>query len=409
MMRNTPRSKPQDERSNSWGFNPRESLRSSRGLLSAIISCMLVGLAGCTTNPTPAPIFIGHVSDKSRVDKAGDQAELGMRLALSEFKKQDPEAEALNGRMVQIRHTDAHGDLDAFEAEAVRLDTINRCLALLGGYSAKEVAALDHVKISVLTFHGQPVSGASNQVFYLGMSPVRQGEVLAKVVAENAKKQRLVILLDERRPESAALADAFQKAFAEARKDEKGEPGAVLTLRFGKDASWAELIDRTRSHEPQGVVFAGGVQDFNAYHKVFRREYFLSEPQLVYAGNDGDQRLFDLAPGTKAVVVLASAFYADPASEKIAAFMKAYQDAYQVEADVNAALAYDGFRILIEAMKKASAQLTPERVREELLTTKDFDGVTGPLTIAADRQAQRPLHVLRWQNGAMTLVKTFAP
>jgi hypothetical protein len=48
-------------------------------------------------------------------------------------------------------------------------------------------------------------------------------------------------------------------------------------------------------------------------------------------------------------------------------------------------------------------------VREELLTTKDFDGVTGPLTIAADRQAQRPLHVLRWQNGAMTLVKTFAP
>jgi branched-chain amino acid transport system substrate-binding protein len=370
---------------------------------------ILCGVVGCNTNPTPAPIVIGHVSDKSRVDKAGDQAELGIRLALYELNKGDALTEAFNGRTVQVRHTDAHGDLDAFEAEAVRLDTINRCLALLGGYSAKEVAALDHVKIPILTFHGQPVSGASNQVFYLGMSPVRQGEVIAKVVAADRIVDRIVILIDERRPESAALAEAFQKAFARSRMDWEGRLGTVLTLRFGKDASWAELIDRTRSHEPKAVVFAGGVQDFNAYHKVFRREYFLSKPQLVYAGNDGDQRLFDLAPGTKAPVVLASAFYADPAAEKIAGFMKAYQDAFQVEADVNAALAYDSSRILVEAMKKTSTQLTPEHVREELLKTKDFDGVTGPLTIAADRQAQRPLHVLRWQNGTLTLVKTFAP
>jgi branched-chain amino acid transport system substrate-binding protein len=366
-------------------------------------------MAGCYTNPAPPPIVIGHVSDKSRVDKAGDQAEFGIRLALTELNKEDALTEAFNGRAFQVRHTDAHGEIDAFESEAVRLDTINRCLALLGGYSAKEVAALDHVKIPILTFHGQPVSGASNQVFYLGMSPVRQGEVLAKVVADNAKTKKLVILLDERRPESAALAEAFQKAFAEARKDEKAEAGATLTLRFGKDPEWADLIVRTRDYEPQAVVFAGTVQDFNAYHKVFRRKYFMSEPQLVYAGNDGDQKLFDLAPGSKATVLLASAFHADPASEKVAGFMKAYQDAYQVEADVNAALAHDGFRILIEAMKKTPTQLTPERVREELLKTKDFDGVTGPLTITAERQVQRPLHVLRWQNGVVTLMKTFAP
>jgi outer membrane PBP1 activator LpoA protein len=60
-------------------------------------------------------------------------------------------------------------------------------------------------------------------------------------------------------------------------------------------------------------------------------------------------------------------------------------------------------------MKKTPTQLTPDRVREELLTTKDFDGVTGPLTITPDRQVQRPLHVLRWHNGAVTLVKTFGP
>jgi branched-chain amino acid transport system substrate-binding protein len=383
-----------------------------RSLINHLLFGLIpLGVVGCYPSPTPPPVVIGHVSDKSRLDKAGDQAELGIRLALHELSKGDALSEAFNGRAVQVRHTDAHGDIDAFESQAVRLDTVNRCLALLGGTSSKEVAALDHVKIPILAFHGQPVSGASNEVFYLGMSPVRQGEVLAKLVAENAKTKDIVLLLDERRPESAALADSFQKTFAEARKDERPEAGAVSVLRFSKDAKWDELIGRTRTRELQAVIFAGTVQDFNAYHKLFRREYVLSEPQLVYAGNDGDQRLFDQASETKAAVVFATAFYADPASDKITGFMKAFQEAYQTEADVNAALAYDSFRILITAMKNAntSSQLTPDHVREELLKTKDFDALTGPITITADRQTQRPLHVVRWQNGAATLVKTFAP
>jgi branched-chain amino acid transport system substrate-binding protein len=376
-----------------------------RLLAPGFILCEIVG---CYTSATPPPIMIGHVSDKSRVDKAGDQAELGIRLALHELSKGDALTEAFNGRAVQVRHTDANGDIDAFESQAVRLDTVNRCLALLGGTSAKEIAALDHVKIPILTFHGQPVSGASNEVFYLGMSPTRQGEVLAKVVAEDAKTKNIVILLDERRAESATLADSFQTTFAAARRDEKPE---MVTLRFGKDAKWDELIGRTRTRELHAVIFAGTAQDFNAYHKAFRREYVLSEPQLVYAGNDGDQRLFDQVPASKAAVIFATAFYADPASEKITGFMKAFQDAYRTEADVNAALAYDGFRILIAAMKNANAssQLTSERLREELLKTKDFEALTGPITITADRQAQRPLHVMRWQNGTATLAKTFAP
>ncbi len=379
-----------------------------RRLIPALSFC---AIAGCYTSPTPPPIVIGHVSDKSRVDKAGDEAELGIRLALHELNKENALTEAFNGRAVQVRHTDAHGDIDAFESQAVRLETVNRCVALMGGTSAKEVAALDHVKIPILTFYGQPVSGASNDVFYLGMSPLRQGEVLAKVVAQDAKAKHVVILLDERRLDSSALAEAFQKTFAQTRQGDKAEGDAVLTLRFGKDAKWDDLIGRTCAREFQAVIFAGTVQDFNAYHRVFRREFVLSEPQLIYAGNDGDQRLFDLAPGTKAAVVLASAFYADPASEKITEFMKAYRSSYETEANVNAALAYDGFRILITAVKNAntSSQLTPERVREELLKTKDFDGITGPITITADRQAKRPLHVMRWQNGALKLVKTFTP
>jgi branched-chain amino acid transport system substrate-binding protein len=373
-----------------------------------VVLLMLLGLTGCYTSATPLPIVIGHVSDKSRLDKAGDQAELGIRLALHETNKDGALTDLFGGRKIEVHHTDAHGELDKFESQAVRLDSVNRCLALFGGLSPAETAALNHAKLPLLTFHGQPPAGGNNQVFYLGMSPERQGSVLAKVVAE--KGSRIVLFMDERRAESTPISESFQKALAEARNQAKGEPANLLVLRFGKDAKWSDLVKRIGSQGADAVVFAGNVQDFNAWHKEVRREPLRNKPtQIVYAGADGDHRLFDFEGDEKTSVLLATAFHADPALEKVTAFMKAYQEAFKIEADVHAALAYDGFRILIEAMKRTPTQLTPERVREELLKTKDFAGLTGPLTITSEREVQRPLFVVRWQNGALTALKTFTP
>jgi len=360
---------------------------------------------------------IGHVSDKTRLDKAGDQAERGIRLALHDLNN-DTLAQEFGGRKLEVRHTDTRGQLEAFESQAVRLDSVNRCLALLGGMSTKETVALNNAKVPLLTMHGQPVSGANNYVFYLGMSPARQGAALAKFIAENHDKIRVAILMDERRPEAVAVADAFQKALAEARKSRNAPAGLVTLLRFGEetktpplrideDQKWHELSERVLNHAAHTVVFAGAVQDFNAWHKVLRKDFPDVTLHLVFAGSDGAHRVFDLDAREEAPVLVASAFYADPASARINAFAKAYREAFHVEADVHAALAYDGFRILVEAMKRTPTQLSSEKVRDEILKTKDFDGVTGTLTTTPDRQVQRPTHVLRWQSGKLTLVKTF--
>ena len=368
-----------------------------------ILGAILQGLAGCNTGATPPPIIVGHVTDKTRLDKAGDQAELGIRLALHDLSKDEALTNAFGGRKIEVHHTDALGDPDRFESQAVRLDSVNRCLALFGGLTAAETAALNQAKAPLLTFYGQPVSGAGNQVFYLGMSAAAQGAVLAKVLAADDKALRISILIDEKRPDAVVLAESFQKTFEEARKEAKAPSAALSTLRIGESLTWQDLIERMIHQEPHSVVFAGSVQDFNHWHKILRKDFVDAQPQIVYAGADGDQRRFDL-DGDKTSVLLATAYFANPKSEKVTAFAKVFQEKFQTEPDVHAALAYDGFRILVEAMKRTSSQLTPERVREELLKTKDFDGLTGPLTITPERQVQRPLFVVRWQNG-----KTFAP
>ncbi len=370
------------------------------------LGSVLLTLAGCNNGVTPTAIIVGHVSDKTRLDKAGDEAEGGIRLALHNLTKDGALAEAFAGRKIVVQHTDTRGVLDAFESETVRLTTINRAVALLGGMSAKEVTALDHVKVPILTFHGHAVPGASNQVFYLGMTPTRQGEVLAKTVAENAR--RIVIVQDERREEGTPLTEAFQKTLADARQEAEADPATIATMRFGKEPNWNEILDRMLAAPPQTIVFTGTAQDFNAWLRVARRYLSVDEIQIIFAGNDGDARFFDLGDDAKTPIYYASAFYGGPVSDKFKMFQISFREMPpKIEADVNAALAYDGFRMLVEAMKNAAPQVTPERIRDELAKTEKFDGLTGPLTITAERQVQRPLFVMRWQNGALALVKMF--
>ncbi len=363
---------------------------------------LVLGL-GCTNGAAPPVIVVGHVSDQTRLDKAGEQAELGIRLALHELDKDNALTEMLGGHKIQPRHTDTRGKLDAFEAEAVRLEAINRVVALFGGLSAKEVSALDHVKTPILTFHGNPVSGAGKNVFYLGMMPNRQGEVLAKVIAGDAKLRRVVILVDERLPEAPVVAESFASTFNEARKD-----AAVINLRYTKDAKWGDLIERILNHDAQVVVFAGLADDFNVWHRNLRHAPFTNIPEVIFAGPDGSQRGFDVELGEKQSVLLATALNPDSTVEKGASFRKAFREAFQSDADVHAALAYDSFRILAEALKSIHPQpFTAERLRDELLKTKGFDGVTGPLTITPDRQTQRPLYVARWRQGSLVPDRKF--
>jgi branched-chain amino acid transport system substrate-binding protein len=370
----------------------------------------LTAQAGCAPNTTPTPIYVGHVSDKTRLDKAGDQAELGIRLALHELLKDVAVAEALKPRTIHVRHTDTRGVLDAFESEAVRLDSINRTIAILGGMSGPEVSALDHVKTPILTFHGHPVSGASKHVFYLGMQPQQQGNALAKVLAENAKIQRVAILLDERRPESAVSADAFQRTLTTERAAGKRDAPNVLTLRFGKDVKWPEQTASIAAHSPHAIYFAGGVQDFNDWMKNSRKDGLGQDVPILFAGDDGGQRVFHFPAETKTPILFASAFSTDQATDKMAAFVKAFREAFQTEADVNAALAYDGMRMITAAIQHAQpTQPLPERVQEELLKIKDFPGLAGPLTITSDRQVERPIFVLRSENGVVTTLKKLPP
>jgi branched-chain amino acid transport system substrate-binding protein len=89
-------------------------------------------------------------------------------------------------------------------------------------------------------------------------------------------------------------------------------------------------------------------------------------------------------------------------------FVHAFQSRYHETPDAMAALGYDSAMILADAMKRAGSA-DGARVRDALAATKDFHGVTGTITIDAQRDASKPAVILTITNGQFQYVETIAP
>jgi branched-chain amino acid transport system substrate-binding protein len=89
-------------------------------------------------------------------------------------------------------------------------------------------------------------------------------------------------------------------------------------------------------------------------------------------------------------------------------FVADYKARYNEVPDSLAALGYDAAQILFDAIRRANST-DPARIRDFLAQTQDFPGVTGNITIDAERNAVKPAVVLRVNGGKLEFVETVHP
>jgi branched-chain amino acid transport system substrate-binding protein len=99
----------------------------------------------------------------------------------------------------------------------------------------------------------------------------------------------------------------------------------------------------------------------------------------------------------------------DAGGEKGKAFVEAYKKRYNgKQPDAMAALGYDSAEILADAMKRADST-DGTKVRDALAATKDFDAVTGKITINKQRDADKAAVILQVKDGKFKYIETIAP
>ncbi|MCI0380292.1 MAG: ABC transporter substrate-binding protein [Gemmataceae bacterium] len=353
----------------------------------------LVLCAGCSSGAQPT-VYFGHVASVSGPDRAiGEKETLGIRLAIKEL------VEDKEQRPIHVKHSDTVGLGEAFEGQAVRLVTLGKVLALYGGNSADEVVRLDRGLVPVVTPLGFLPRGVSDKVFSIGLSPQRQGEVLARFIAEEKKIDSVHVVTDARREGAQAVADAFREAFRkswEAGKKEIAWTAEQVTI--DKETKFDELGKRVPSGA-RALVFSGSVADFGK----LLRELKAPDLLLVYAGPEGAPRNLG-----DAVVYFAAPFAVDKELSKTQEFADRFRTAFHEELDAHAAMAYDGTRLLAAALRRAERPIS-ERLLEELKKTKDFAGLTGTITLENNQAKDRPVWVMRKEKQKTDTVIRYDP
>jgi branched-chain amino acid transport system substrate-binding protein len=86
-------------------------------------------------------------------------------------------------------------------------------------------------------------------------------------------------------------------------------------------------------------------------------------------------------------------YSADNPAPEIQNFVKAYQAKFSVPPDSLAALAYDAAKVLADAIRRAGGT-DSAKLKDAINATKDFKGVTGSITLDANRNAVKPAVVL---------------
>jgi branched-chain amino acid transport system substrate-binding protein len=357
-------------------------------------------LAGCTHATPTDPIVIGHLAPLSGPDKViGEHAQRGIVLAVEEA---NADGEKVNGRRVEVIHVDDRGAPSAAGDEAVRLIAVNRAVALLGGTTgerADQIArAAQSYGVPLVTPSALPSPLAADTAFSTCPPPAHQGKVLGRFAADELKVKRVAVLLDARGGSFSGLAAAFAREFT-------GDGRQADQFRYDSDAGLADLAARAAKAKPDAVLIASSVGDFVKLREGLTKAEVTGP--VLFGGEETAWPALLAEAGAGRDVYAVTTFAADGLSPRGQEFAKKYRERFKEEPDLYAADAYDGARLLFEAMRRAKS-VEAERLRPALADGGSFDSVTGPLTIdREDHGARRPVFVVQQREGLAKLVKRY--
>jgi branched-chain amino acid transport system substrate-binding protein len=218
-----------------------------------------------------------------------------------------------------------------------------------------------------------------------------EGEAIAKFATDRLKAKKVAIILDEKNDYAVVLAGFFADHF----KHLGGE--VVSQQKYEASATdVSSQMDAIKTAAPD-IVFAPG---FYTTAPLIAREVKRSGIKATLIGSDGWDSPNLMTGGSEPFegVYFANHFWAGSDDPRVKKFVADYRAKYGVEPDAGAATAYDAARMLFDAFKRAKST-DSSAVRNALAQTKDFPGVTGKITLDANRNAHVPVYMLRIEKG----------
>ena len=391
-------------------------MTSNRNLFSAFMIVAAMLTFGCkkegdTTTSTGGAtkvegdvIKIGEVGSLTGNEATfGTSTHNGIELAI----KEQNAAGGINGKKIELITLDNQGKPEEAATAITKLITQNKVVAVLG-----EVASSRSIAMSpIAQQYGIPMvspSSTNPQVTALGDYIFRvcfidpfQGQVMAKFALETLKLKKVAILRDVRNDYSVGLANYFIETF----KAGGGEIVVDQSYSAG-DVDFKAQLTAIREKKPEAVFVPGYYTEVGLVARQ-AKELGLNVPLM---GGDGwdSPKLTEIGGKSIEGSYFSNHYSHEDKAAYVQDFIKKYKADYKVIPDGLAAMGYDAAKVLFEAMKK-SPGLTTKEFRDQLALTKDYQGVTGKITINEKRDAVKSAVVLRVDKDGFKYQTTVAP
>jgi branched-chain amino acid transport system substrate-binding protein len=290
---------------------------------------------------------------------------------------------------------------------ARKLLTQDHVAAILGDLTssatmeAAPLAQAAGVPLLTPTATGQEITKIGDYIFRSCFLNSFSGRIMARFALDRLKATRAVLLTDVKQDYSVGLAAVIKAYF-------QGHGGKdLLELSFSSgDTDFRAQLTRARAFRPE-VIF---VPAYYPEAGLILRQARQLDMKARFVGGEGwdSPTLLQVAGKSAEGAYYVNHFSADNPKPNVQSFVQAYRQRYGTAPDALAALWYDGARLIADAINRAGSA-DPKRIRDALAATENFPGVTGSISMDANRNASKPGVVLTIEGGQVRMVEDVSP
>ena len=319
----------------------------------------------------------------------------GVKLAAEEINNNG----GVLGRKIRLTIEDDTGRAEEAASVVTKLITGNNVVAIIGENSSNQslaaapIAQASKVPMISPSSTNPNVTKKGDYIFRVCFTDPYQGKALATFVHDNLHLNNAAILKDNRNDYSVGLAEFFTKAFTKL-----GGKIAAEQSYSGGDTDFRPQLTTIRDSKAE-VLFIPGFYTDVGQIAIQARDLGIKLPMV---GGDGWDSPTVITIGGKAVD---GSYYSDhyfvgeprPAVQR---FVGEIRKRYGHNPDANAALGYDALYIFANAAKKAGS-LDRKLIRDNIAATRDYQGVSGVITMGPDRDPIKPVAMIKIDGGTL--------
>ena len=394
--------------------------------LGVVLGLALLGLGlGCGGGGSDE-LVVGEFGSLTGNDATfGQSTKNGVEVALADLAAK--QQGMIGGLKVRVQAEDDQSKAEEAATAVQKLINQDRVIAVVGEVASSRSLAgapiCQNAGVPMISpsSTNPKVTQIGDFIFRMCFIDPFQGTVMAKFTSENLKLKKVAILKDNKSDYSVGLAQFFTDEYRRL-----GGQVLVEQVYSSGDQDFRAQLTSIKAKNPQAVVIPGYYTEAGLIARQ-ARELGLKQPLI---GGDGweSEKLIEIGGEALNGAYYSNHWALDQPLPRLQEFLTKYRAKFSGDPDAIGGLAYDAANVLFQSLETLATQDpatfkglgsskagTPlrksaeQKLRDLIAATKNYDGVTGTITLDQNRNASKPAVIIAIEGGKKNFNSTFTP